>query len=177
MSVPVCAHSAAKAEVPVCAHSAAKAEVALAFIDDPNYAEMACLYFQKGKSPSCCHQFQDVVLSATHDGRETLREILKSVIRAVNQPNIPVAQSLLPRMPELLRNSILERYTLSDTKTAPNNEAVVTRIFEMAVEGDKSAIKMRDFLVCVGKMVEKRIRKLQASLRSDREAFVGSGLF
>ena len=98
---------------------------------------------------------------------------------------IPVAQSLLSRMPESLRDSIFERYTLSDTTMAPDDKAVVSRIFEMAVEGNKSAIKMRDFLVCVGKMVEERIRKLQASLRSDREAFVrsdreafvGSGLF
>ena len=171
--------------VPVCAHSAAKAKVAFTFIDDPNFAELTLLFFQKGQSPSCCHLFQDVVRSATHDGREPLREILKSVIRAVNQQNIPVAQSLLPRMPEPLRDSIFVHYPLSDTTRAPDDEVVVSRIFEMAVEGDKSAINMRDFLVCVGKMVEKRVRKLQASLRSDREAFVrsdreafvGSGLF
>jgi hypothetical protein len=84
-----------------------------------------------------------------------------------------------------LRDSIFERYTLSDTTRASNDKLLVSRIFEMAVEGDKPAIKMCNFLVCVGKMVEKRVRKLQASLRSDREAFVrsdreafvGSGLF
>lgn len=156
--------------VPICPHSAAKAKVALTFIDDPKFAELTLRYFSKGQSPSCCHLFQDVVRSATHDGRESLREILKSVIRAVNQQNIPVALSLLPRMPETLRNSIFDHYPLSDTTRAPNDEAVVSRIFEMAVEGDKIAIKMRDFLVCVGNKVEKSIRKSQISLHSDREA-------
>jgi hypothetical protein len=156
--------------VPICPHSAARAKVALTYIDGPEYVELTLKYFSKEQSPSCCHLFQDVVRSATHDGRESLREILKSVIRAVNQQNIPVALNLLPRMPETLRNSIFDHYPLSDTTRAPNDEAVVSRIFEMAVEGDKAAIKMRDFLVCVGKKVEKSIRKSQVSLHSDREA-------
>lgn len=163
--------------VPICGHSAAKVRIALDIIDAPNYSELILILFRKGNSPSCCHLFQDVVRSATHDSRESLREILKSVIRSLNELNIPVVQKLLLRMPEPLRNTLFDQYPLSDTTRAPNDEAVVSRMFEMAIEGDKSAIMMCDFLVCVGKIVEKRVRKTEASFRSDIEASVRSGLY
>ena len=102
---------------------------------------------------------------------------LHSDSEAANEQNVPVVQKLLPRMPEHLKNTLFEHYTLSDTTRAPNDEAVVSRMFEMAIEGDKSAIMMCDFLVCVGKIVEKRVRKTEASFRSDIEASVRSGLY
>ena len=64
--------------VSICAHSFAKAKVALTFIDDPHFVELTHAFFRKGRSPTCCHLFEDVVRSATHDGRESLRQILKS---------------------------------------------------------------------------------------------------
>jgi hypothetical protein len=103
-----------------------------------------------------------------------LQASLHSDSEATNEQNVPVVQKLLPRMPEPLKNTLFDHYTLSDTTRAPNDEAVVSRMFEMAIEGDKSAIMMYNFLVCVGNIVEKRVRKTEASLRSDMEAFVRS---